>query len=483
MLTINMADIESNDADTRKALAEGICSSGLFYRDSHTGAWLLYNQGWVKAIPDKNRASTLLSELVQVMDRRGPAGLGYRGVIGSWLNTFIESNPHMFEAMPSVEGIVRLPALTERQGRFVKAGPGAWAGRLYAGAQVKLPEPDTSYPLLRQWLSDLRFYSPLHYGNLMGWVLAALVRPEIREFPFLVVDGTDRKVGKSRVASALAEFVVGRQVAPITFTGDEHEIEKRFGGLVGQPGPNLLFIDNVRPKRGQSGAIRSQLLAAMATSPSVAIRKNYGKEPEPIYYPLVVFTANEASVESDLHDRNVRVILTGAGRYFDPDPVLFVADNRLALLAEAFHLLGQIGPRAPGFKPGTRFRAFEWVARESARLLGLAADYQPDAVDTADNLVKELVSVVGDLENDGAGPPLMTVVAAAIMQNEDHLPELRALFRQARTTSDAAAAHVLRKFVEQKLGERHLHIGGKEVKFSVDKTKAGGYNLSLKPAI
>jgi hypothetical protein len=407
--------------------------------------------------------------------RRGGPTIAARGFTAAY-ERFISRLPHVYPdrlSFPRVSGLYRLPAVVrDESGRLVQAWPGHHRERrlLFTNGMVQPQEVeacDTSYPTLKRWMSAIEFTDEVYRGNLMGYILSCLCRPVLPQFPFLVVDATSRKQGKTTVADAIAYFLTGETVAPITHTGDEQELEKRIASACGLPGPNIVYLDNIRPKRGQSGVIRSQFLAAAATSPTVKVRPVYGKRAEPVDFPITMLTMNEAVVESDLHDRSVRLVLTGkAGRYFDPNPLAYAKTYRHELQCEAVHLLQSLD-MAGAFDPVTRMGDWEEIATKAAQALGLSCNYDPDAVDTPDAAVKELVSLVSEMAEENELDPTFPELAERLILNREALPELFSLIRRTNATTNARRGYALRKFMGG-LEERCLCIDGKRVRFMIE---------------
>ena len=476
-------DLDSPTPDTIDRLCEAMSSPGVIMFDRDNDSFILTDTDPAGNLTARRLTSPLtLGQAVldrgiirlmqEVRGGQSATPRGYLAAYERYLTRLPQLSPHRL-SFPRVTGLYRLPAVvTDDSGRLCQAWPGVHPDRhllfvngMVPPAEVEVANPD--YPLLKEWMSSIEFTSEVFRANLMGYILSCLARPILPQFPFLVVDATSRKQGKTTVADAIAYFLTGDTVSPITHTGDEQELEKRIASSCGLPGPNIVYLDNIRPKRGQSGVIRSQYLAAAATNPCVKVRPVYGKRAEPVDYPITMLTMNEARVESDLHDRSVRVVLTGkAGRYFNPNPFVMVKQYRRQLQAEAIHLLQSLDLNAE-FKPVSRMGDWEQIATLAAAKLGLTTDYDADAVDTPDAAVKELISLVTEMCEESTAHPTFPDLADRLLMNRDALPELHSIVKRTNATTSARRGNAIRKFMWS-LSERALCIDAKRVQFVIE---------------
>jgi hypothetical protein len=377
---------------------------------------------------------------------------------------------------PALNGVYRLPAVCPDGAKFTQVVSGIQHGRCFVGKPINTAGAPKGCPLLRSLMSNFYFESEVFRANLIGYMFALLTRPFCPSFPALVIDGKTRKVGKTTLAATVVEMLLGCQIEPFVFGGGEQEIEKKLGGRCNQPGPNAFFIDNIRPRVGGPKAIRSQLLSVAVTTSSFGVRKVYGKKTEPIDYPVAILTMNHASVENDLHDRVVRVILNGKpGRMFKRHPLRFMEQNRLLILKEMIAHLEELELDTSACN--SRFGMFEWVATTAAKSLGLSPNYDPDAVHTPDGAVLELRQLVLDMTDECGGPPAAMKIAGTIKVKEC-APELLSLVQRAATPTQKSIARNLVEFVKS-LDDRQLYYYGKIFKFVLDKDSTGRYTISV----
>lgn len=491
-LEVDVDEVDRDSPLIAEQIVTAIRDSGMFYRDSD-GGWVCLTIGRDGKTFHGERLGAGLSFSEAVKNKgilywaRAPRGspilrplyMAFHTAYDRWLDKLPSGKAHLFEDWPKAEGIYSMPAVVIERGRLMEAWGGAHHGLLFCGKTLQPVPVSADYPHLRRWFSSIEFTDERYRANLYGWVLASLARPVCEQFPFLLVDGAERKVGKSTVAEAICYFLSGEAASPITHTGDESEFEKRVAGKCGRPGPNVIYIDNVRPKRGATRSIRSQLLATAATNAFPSIRPVYGRKPVRLDFPILIFTMNDGSVENDLHDRALRVVLGGqAGRYFDPNPLEYVKQHRAALLSEATHLLSTV--RVDGeFKHVTRLGTWERVATRAAAVLGFTTDYNPDAGDTSDALVKELDAVIQGLNSENGGrAPTLSEIAGRVTQCGSSLPELTELLRRNPAVTSAQQGNAIRKEIER-LAQRSLEVDAARVAFNLQRNSSNQYVVTV----
>ncbi len=477
-LVLNAPDIDADITSASEKIVEHLRASGRYFYDPISNSFIVAvgQGGAVRIVPEKIGENLTLTGQVRIftggVGRLPPAPMS-AGAISPYERRLSTAVAYHADRLPHAYGTVWLPQATVgTEGNYVQLGPAYSAERhlVYFGSGLDphaVEAVDRDYPHLTSWLSALEFTSPCFRANLYGFVVACFARTECPTFPFLLVDATSKKQGKTTLVEALAYLITGRTVTPITYTGDESEVEKRLAGSCGKPGPNVIFIDNVRAKRGQTSAIRSQFLAVASTSPYPAIRPVYGKQNVPIDWPIIMMTMNEGSVESDLHDRSVRLVLTGKeGRYFDPHPLEYVKAHRMELLAEIFAILRDTQADPEGFCPATRFGEFEAIAQQAAEKLNMAVRFDPDAIDTPDNEVRELVAFVESACEEKGGPVSVDDLGVAARFAQNTHPELCQAIRNAHAATDRTRGRVIMRLVE-KLQRRSIHLNGRKVHFTL----------------
>ena len=444
------ADVDNNNPGAYDLLAKHLAENGIFWG---TDRWL-----HLQITGQKDTRVTAI-DVDKLAIHAGSLGLftiaNHQGAIPtpSRAAYYVSINANLLARadtlVPQADGMFGLPAVhIGETGRLESSYPGTIGRVLYAhfgGRACKPVEFSAEYPLLRLWLSGMHFAQPNHAALALSWAVTTLARPVCPVFPLLLIDG-QKSTGKSQLAEAISHFVDGGAFSPMTYTGDEGEFEKRLASKVGTAGPILAVVDNVRPKRKQSGGIRSQFLASATTCPRPSLRQNYGKRVQPVDFPLVIMTMNAATIEHDLYDRVVRVVCTNPGRYYSPYPPAFVRDNRDAMIAEAMHILRSIDT-TDAFTQSTRFGLFERIATAVAARLGLSIDFNPDAHSTVDVGVREALGLMEDLSTDGGPGVTFVNMASRVRQRSEEFPEMYS--RVLAASGVAASARALEAFFNE----------------------------------
>jgi hypothetical protein len=380
----------------------------------------------------------LAEEVIQFVDKNGeylPTIHRHHFHCRTWLNQKLTSSL-VERHIPILRATVRSPAYDLSGVKLKQVPPGYYAARKWRVTGQFNPMPvDPAYPHLVTLFSGMTFVHPTDRGNLTGWTVAAVARTAIREFPILILNGTSKGVGKTTVAQAISTLIYGQERAPISFTNNEEEFEKRIGDFADIPGPNIMVCDNIRAKRRQTGEVRSQALSTAATTGVASGRVLY-RGMRPVHYIIPIFTMNEASVEHDLHDKALHISLTRpAGLhekdapYFDPYPLKYVQVHRHELLAEIANLLESLTLDA-SFTPVGRMKGFEQIATLACQTLGLPYDFSPH-VESLDATLIELVRAVEASEKQ---PVLIDDVVERVITNPDSFPQLNDGFLQKRYT-------------------------------------------------
>lgn len=306
--------------------------------------------------------------------------------------------------IPTVDMVVKHPAFRlegkdeHRALAPVPTGGGIMALNPEIIPKLLLHDVDPGYPHLRRWFSLLSWPIACHQNNLLAFILAGLVRCDIKSFPFLLIDAYKRNSGKTRVARAIGRFLTGDDIQSMVYTGNEAMLERRMGHVIGRPGPAVVAFDNVRAKRGQAQQIRSQLIAAMSTSMAINVDTKY-RDPQPVFAPILMFTMNGAAVEQDLADRAI-VVRLGTWTTDDAAPDEYCDLHLNALRAEACHLLNHLHvPQLDVYH--TRHHQFEEVAVAATAKLGLPCDFDPASTGSVDPIASELYYLFTDIEASG----------------------------------------------------------------------------------
>lgn len=214
-------------------------------------------------------------------------------------------------------------------------------------------------------------------GAMLAALLTAAVRSALTTAPAFAVDAPVQGSGKTLLASCIAALATGDvpEVWPHTAGRDDEEVRKRLFTAL-RDGARALIWDNV------TGVLDSAALAAAITAPT--LRDRVLGRSESLAIPnraLLLLTGNNFCPAGDLPRRVLPIRIdprteTPFARQFDLDPLTYVLDHRLDLVAAALTLvrgwLTSGAPRAPG-----RMASFEswddlvrqtvcWVGREVA---------------------------------------------------------------------------------------------------------------------
>lgn len=472
-------DLDAMEEEALESYLNLIQDLGSFYLDAEAPDVFVYNPPGtphVEQITD-HVSEVLLSEghlnfMFQGRRDLAPMGAAYCGAYHKRLTSFLRRKLHRLN-LPKIHGYYNLPAMIEEGGRLYLANPGYHKPSkvLFLGKPTHrsdIDKVDPGYPHLHRWLSDIHFTADEYRGNLMAFIVASFARNLMNEFPIMILDSTSKQQGKTTTAAAFLNLLTGNGASPFTHTGAEEEVEKRIAGDADRPGPAVCFMDNIRPKRGQSGTIRGQLFATATTSPRPKVRPVYGKKLVPLNYPIFMLTMNDAVVEPDLVDRSIRVVLTGiSGRYFKPNPQDYVRRHRIELIHEIQHILLQTDlTQTCTFE--SRFGLFEKVARHAASKLGLPINLMPHGIDTPDSFVKELVASWRELEEEHDRPPTWEALSGHVRVT-NNLTELNNFFARKHASSDKARGKLLKAEVER-VSRQRLYVDNKEIKLHVRDT-------------
>lgn len=377
--------------------------------------------------------------------------------------------------LPSLDSIVSHPQVAPWDGklRLIDKGINHALRTYMIKRRAALPDASPDYPHLRAWLSGLHYVSPDHQGRALGWAVALLARAYCGAFPHLLITSRHKSCCKTRLASGITYFLTGNKAPPlVSYTGNEQEMEMRFGSLDGFDAPACLILDNVRAKQRMTSEVRSMWLSTAATIPTSWVRVMY-KGMRPVSYPTVILTGVDSSVEADLNDKVWPVLLTKPSGvqsfYAEPDPLKYAHEHRLELLSEAVHLLSTLDLTC---SQRTRFPQFENIVTGVCSTLSLP--FSTD-VDTTDSQVRELYNV---LQDSGAPMPFTEIVK--MVERSDNIRELSQLLFNSRQPTERSKAAYLRSWVQEHLAGRSFQIDGKSFTFTLDKDSAGVYTLELK---
>jgi len=319
----------------------------------------------------------------------------------------------MEAALPELRGMVRADCL------YFDRTAGTWAqlakgyhpgGVLCDGPVMPLTsgarEPD-DYDCLRELFSGLNCTTASK--QLLECLLALMVgRAGLPEFPLIMIDATEKNAGKTRTARAMITVLGTPNLGAIN---DRKRLNQQAGTIAWQPGPNVLFADNV------SGKIFGETFSAAVHEEHLTVEPKF-QGMSKIFYPIILFTLNEGKVEHDLHDKSIWVQLkrdpaAGAAVRFDPDPQTYAESHRLAILDDCRRvLLHAQAPTRDSIDPQTRFIDWERALIGVATELGYTLDLTPPSAQVRDQLTLDLLNALDHFieAHDGKWPTTQDIV-------------------------------------------------------------------------
>jgi hypothetical protein len=177
-------------------------------------------------------------------------------------------------------------------------------------------------------------------GALLAAILTAAIRPVLPTSPAIAFDAPIQGSGKTLLASCIGAIAEGLEPAvwPHTQGRDDEETRKRLFTAL-RTGGKALIWDNI------TGVFDSASMAAFITADAMVDRV-LGKS-EAIRIPnraLLILTGNNLSLAGDLPRRVIICRIDPEtdqpfARQFDLDPLQWVLENRMAMLAAACTLI------------------------------------------------------------------------------------------------------------------------------------------------
>ncbi len=273
-------------------------------------------------------------------------------------------------------------------------------GFYYAGPKVT-PASDRSH--LDVICEEFAWRDPAtDRANFFGMLLTAVLMPQfIGKHPAIVINGNQRSVGKTLMATIISILVDGRPPHPITYTADGAEFEKQLATRVNH-GDNVILIDNIDVTVVKSAALDRSVTGTMLNFRRLGTN-------EEISMPntaLFVLTLNNSGLSKDLATRCIPIHLYFEGpaeqRKFKRSNLDgYVLEHRRAILEE---LVGMVVPwRAAGcpmaeIRP-TRFGDWSQIVGSILAFNGIdgfVANWDESALmmsDDTDEIVKLVLAI------------------------------------------------------------------------------------------
>ena len=155
--------------------------------------------------------------------------------------------------VPALEAIVEVPIVRPDGSVFSNPGYDLSTRLLYAPRGLTVPDiPDNptqedvrqAVQLFDEMLCDFPF-TPNSKANAIALILTPFVRPAIHGLvPLALIDAPKGGTGKGLLASIVSLLATGRELALMSMTDDEHEIEKRITTRLND-GDTMIQIDNI----------------------------------------------------------------------------------------------------------------------------------------------------------------------------------------------------------------------------------------------
>ncbi len=302
---------------------------------------------------------------------------------------------------------------------------------------------------LRDLLADFCFRSDADLVNAIGALLTAMLvtRFIVSGKPIFPIDGNQPSLGKTYYARVLGVLFDDAEPAPIRYTADDDELEKKICAILRMRRPLVLLIDNAKVR---GGVIESAVVEGNSTAPRISLRilgqsANH-EQPNDVLWLL---TMNSTRLCADLMERSCPIRL-----HFDGDPttrqmthhdlIAFVRQHRHELLGELAGMV--LHWTQQGRPPGTRtHRLGEWARTiggilEANNLPGFLTNF--DEARTDFNTALDQLAALAEAAVARGGPAVHIVDPVIAEQPADtglSASELVPLFQQANLLTEKLA--------------------------------------------
>ncbi len=299
-------------------------------------------------------------------------------------------------------------------------------------------------PRLRELLMDYPFRSASDLVNAVAALLTGLLVTHFIEpgKPIFVVDGNQPSLGKTLFARMLGLLFGVREPAPVKYTSDDTELEKKACATLRGGHSTVFLIDNAKT---QGGAVESAVLETNSTAPIVVLRilgtsTNYERPNDLVW----IITMNGTKLGPDLTERSCPIRLHYDGEansrpITNLDPIGFVRRHRSELIGE---LAGMVMNWAgAGRQHGTQVhRLREWAQiiggiLDANRLFGFLGNLVEAKADFNSEF-DQLAALAEDAIRQGGAAVHVVEVGAAANDTTDTnrgvlARELEPVFRRA----------------------------------------------------
>lgn len=307
--------------------------------------------------------------------------------------------PAQRSRMPVLNHYSRIPIFDGDFG-LIEPGYHPATGFYYAGPKV---EPATDRSHLDVICEEFAWRDPVtDRANFLGMLLTAVLMSKfVGKHPAIVINGNQRSLGKTLMATIISILVDGRPPHPITYTADGAEFEKQLATRVNH-GDNVILIDNI-----DVTVVKSAALDRSVTGTVLNFRR-LGTNEE-ISMPntaLFVLTLNNSGLSKDLATRCIPIHLYFEGpaeqrRFKRSNLDGYVLEHRRAILEE---LVGMVVPWAAAGCPmvetrPTRFGEWSQIVGSILAFNGIdgfVANWDESALmmsDDTDEIVKLVLAI------------------------------------------------------------------------------------------
>ena len=256
---------------------------------------------------------------------------------------------------------------------------------------------------LRTCFSGVPFDSPAYMSNLIGWLLGAITFDPAIEVPFLVVEGNQPGVGKTKTFQSASVILTGNPCGPVAQEPEEYA--KCVGSLI-RANQKIVFIDNIATA-GSRPYNNRELAVHLTTGFSKTARLLGQSRHVSACGLLFSATVNHAKFTNDVSDRvlPVRLFRVRTGP-MSPYCYTYALKHRREILGELLWLATTAPVTASGQDlPGFRFKTWlEFVTPRINTYFGpLALEDQLQLDESAQEF-----AAYGDslLANDALSPPI-----------------------------------------------------------------------------
>lgn len=217
----------------------------------------------------------------------------------------------------------------------------------FAEKSFTLEEAKSAFKKLCEPVKDFPFDSDTDRSIFVAMILTFFTSHFIKNKPIFGISANTPGTGKSMLADLVSIICTGNSSAPITWSINDEESEKRLSSKI-LCGERIILIDNlVRP-------LTSEVLCTYATQELISLRILGKSETKNVNTsPMIITTGNNLTFSGDLIRRSLSCTLVSKCEQpeniiFDLDPKSFCKYHRADLVSAALTILSAyIGAGSP----------------------------------------------------------------------------------------------------------------------------------------